>query len=183
MTQVHISTKYAIDPNDVELLPQNKRTWWMRDTINNTFVNAFPKLPCTEAFNITIDIPDSEYTIGTGDYNTVNDAGKHVSQRVVFYVRDGQIHYCKKNELPSVNGGAAPSNASYNPFGSVTTPVNDAPKENYIPIVGNIYCSKGDKFVTGDYNCIVDYMSDETIGIEECSTCAHSRKLFYSENH
>lgn len=181
MTSVHISTKYAIDPNDVELLPQNKRTWWMRDTLNNTFVNAFPKLPCTEAFDINIDIPDSEYTIGTGDYNVLS-AGKHVSQRIVFYVQNGQIHYCKRNELPSLNGGAAPSTSAYNPFGGATAQDN-APKENYIPLEGNIYCTKGDKYVTGDYNCIVDYMADGSIGIEECASCVHSRKLFYSENH
>lgn len=181
MTQVHISTKYAIDPNDVDLLPQNKRTWWLRDTINNTFVNAFPKLPCTEAFNISIDLPDSEYTAGTGDYNTVNADGKHISQRITFYVQNGQLHYCKKNELPSVTGGASPL-SSYNPFGASTEAV-ETPKEKHNLIEGNLFCANDNKFVTGDYNCVVGYVNDESIGMEECSTCIHSRKLFYSDTH
>ena len=183
MTMVRISTKYPISAEDAVLLPPTKNTWWLRNTTTNTFVREFPRLACTEAFNVEVDLPDGEYTCGTGDWNVVNDAGKHVSQKIYFYIQGGALHYCKRTELPSVNGGVQPASSgtattidSFNPFGN--TPA--IPAVEYTKIEDSLYCADSGKFVTPDYNCITAYCPRDSTGLEECATCVHSRVIFYS---
>ena len=192
MPNVRISTKYPIAAGDVELLPENKRTWWLRDSLKGEFIKTFPRMPCTDPIDMTLDLPESEYVLGCGDWNVINDAGRHVSQKVYFYVSNNAIHYCKRNELPSVTGATASTLDSYNPFGGTSgtsapaTPVETAnpPKESAMKKVnGYFYCTKDEKFVTGEYNCVVNFTPIDGLGgIEECTMCKYAKELFYSDD-
>ena len=187
MASVRISTKYPISAEDVVLLQPNKTTWWMRNTTTGTFVKEFPRIPCTEAFDLMIELPEgNEFTIGCGDYNVVNDAGKHISQKIYGYVKDGQFRYCKRNELPSVTGsaqatlGGFTSDGGYNPFGTNTPVANTAPKLDVTEVEGQLYCVDSGKFVLPEYNCVTSYCPKDSTGLEDCSTCVHGRTIFYS---
>ena len=183
MTNVHVSTKYCIAQEDLELLADNKRKWWLRGE-KTGFVKGFPVIACTSPVDIEIDLPDDEYTLGTGDYNTVNDAGKHLSQRTYFYIAEGTLRYCKRSEFPSQSGASqttlsgysAPASGGYNPFGGA--PAQNAP--TFTKIEDSVYCLERKEFTVSDYNCITCYFASDDTGLEQCSTCAHHRDLFYS---
>lgn len=203
MAKVKVSTKFPITGADADLLDENKRNWWMKCNTTNTFVDVFPKTPCTSPIDVELDLPDGEYTMGCGSWSVVNEAGRHVSQKVNFYISGGKIHYCKWNEFPSVthqNGmpkadSAEPSQKpkAYSPWGATASA--EAPSEpsagqssaqavipqmERIDASESVYCIKNKKFTIGDYNCVTDFEARDSSGVDSCINCTQRRLLCYA---
>lgn len=191
MAKVKISTKYAL--SDEALALCNKaRTWWMRNRTSGEFVKI-PYTPANQTFEFELDLPDAEYQCSCGDYNAVDSNGRHCTQNIYFYVKDGKLTYVKrKDEFPSVAGGSTEGGAqqaTFNPFATNTTVASNpattpGPQTGegctYEPIESVLYCKKNKKVVTPDYTCVVDYVSDNTAvtGLDCCESCLHKQVLF-----
>ena len=191
MAMVKLSTKYALNSEQMGLIQKGK-TWWMRNRTTSTFV----KIPYTSAdqtFEFELDLEDGEYQCSCGDYNAIDSNGRHCTQNIYFYVQDGKLHYVKrKEEFPSVAGstfsvnsaGAVDSTTPFNPFAQSAPAPQPAPAQSkadeFSVLEGLLYCKKNNKVVTPDYTCVIDYMSDNSAvsGLDCCQTCLHRQTIY-----
>lgn len=201
MAVVRLSTKYALNDQQFNLIQRAKR-WWLKNRTTGNFVRN-ENLPLANVpFSIELDLEDGEYQCGCGDYNTVDSNGRHCSQTIYFYVAGGKLTYVKRaSEFPSVTGTSAfnpfdttPADdstkgetapATFNPFGGsdLTTPSQVVQTEKYSKVDGVMYCVCNSKVVTPEYTCVVDYIpsNDAVSGLDCCETCSHSRVVYIKE--
>ena len=204
MVQTKIQTKYCIKAEDVELLPENKRTWWLLNLTDKSVDNGFVKLiedgqriPCTSLVSVTLDLQDDcEYKLGTGNWDTIGSNGKHVSQTTYLYLKNGEAHYCARaSDLPSksLGGDVNGTSGTYNPLGKAKSVAIDiTEKATYTagiktpPGADQVFtpeetriCLKLMQFVSPDYTCVNEFVSRDGSGIDECANCMNSRKIYY----
>lgn len=185
MAMVKLSTKYALNDEQMGLIQKGK-TWWMRNRTTSTFV----KIPFTSAnqtFEFELDLEDGEYQCSCGDYNAIDSNGRHCTQNIYFYVQDGKLHYVKrKEEFPSMGGATASTGeqTTFNPFAQSAPAPQSAPAtskaDEFSVLEGLLYCKKNNKVVTPDYTCVIDYMSDNSAvsGLDCCQTCLYRQTIY-----
>lgn len=191
MAKVRLSTKYALSDEALALCNKG-RTWWLRNRTTGSF-EKFPYTAACQTFDVELDLADGEYQCSCGDYNAIDSNGRHCTQNIYFYVKDGKLTYVKrKDEFPSVAGATASDDggaqqATFNPFAqTVSSPPIQTSEPmtgegcTYEPIAEFLYCKKNCKVVTPDYTCVVDYMSDNLAvsGLDCCESCLNRQVLY-----
>lgn len=201
MAKVKLSTKYCLNDEQMGLI-QKSKTWWLRNRTTGSF-EKFPYTAACQTFDVELDLADGEYQCSCGDYNAIDSNGRHCTQNIYFYVKDGKLTYVKrKDEFPSVagenaGGESGAQQATFNPFASApqtnTTPTSSgsvstetsgpAPivdQSVYEEITNVLYCKKNKKVVTPDYSCVVDYVSDNAAvsGMDCCESCLNKQVLY-----
>jgi len=189
---VKISTKYPLTEEQTSLLDEKKQHWWLKDLETSGFVKAFPRLGSSEAVDVDIELVDSKYCLGCGDWNVTDSQGYHCSKRVYFKVSNGSVKYFKsKAELDadvSVADGQtsipdASGTSGYSAFGSVSAqekPTDTGVEEVLVDTEIAMFCIQDKKTVSRNYNCVMNFSKRcEELNEDDCFNCKHGRQLFY----
>lgn len=191
---VRVGTKYPLSEEQYNLLDEKKNGWWLRDIETGGFVRAFPRIKANEPVEIDIELADSKYCLGCGDWNVVDENGYHCSKRIYFKITNGSIRYFKsKAELDadtsdtlgqtSISEGSS-TGVSYSAFGSNAKPT-EQPKTSDVEEVSvdtevAMYCVNDKKIISRNYNCVMNFNKRcEELNEEDCYNCIHGRQLFY----
>lgn len=212
MSTTILQTKYYLGENQLASLigagKDTKLTWYVRNLTTNEFVNYTLMLHVKRKSGgspLRLEFPEGTFQEGTelkcavGDWDVLDENGRHCLQTAFFYIGEGgQAIPCKYGTLPSQNGGAIPEltqeylDLCANPPEGPATPAStqttlDAPAQTaqapelmLDPITDFVACRNATGEIYNTTDCCNVFVAKNDLGeIDQCcGNCKNACKLY-----